>query len=73
MTVDKTKLLLVKAGDEVTRVLAGVLKMPMKVSEVTKNEILTAGGWKFNRDTGLEIDEDLGWDGITTTGSYLQL
>ncbi len=27
--------------------------------------------WEFNRNTGMEIDEDLKWDGVNTTGSYL--
>lgn len=27
--------------------------------------------WDFNLSTGLEIDEDLGWDGVKTTGSYI--
>jgi hypothetical protein len=27
--------------------------------------------WTFNRHNGLEIDEDLGWDGVTKTGSAI--
>ncbi len=30
-------------------------------------------GWTFNRENGAEIDEDLGWDGITKTGSFIKL
>lgn len=29
--------------------------------------------WTFDVVTGAEIDTDLGWDGKTTTGSYLKL
>ncbi len=28
-------------------------------------------GWKFRKSTGLEVDEDLGWNGITTTGTFI--
>ena len=28
--------------------------------------------WTFNLSTGLEIDEDLGWDGKTYTGAYIK-
>jgi len=29
--------------------------------------------WDFNAETGLEIDEDLKWDGVTYSGSYLYI
>lgn len=28
--------------------------------------------WDFLAETGLEIDEDLGWDGKTKSGSYIK-
>lgn len=68
-----------KIGDEVTRILAG---KPMKliVGFIAEGVIHTGSpdgsvpweqGWKFNIETGAEIDEDLGWDGLRTTGSFL--
>jgi hypothetical protein len=59
----------VKVGDIVTRNIAG-LPMMLKVSEVT-DELIHCGPWKFRKDTGGEVDEDLGWDGVTLTGSIL--
>jgi hypothetical protein len=34
-------------------------------------EVSWEHGWTFNKETGAEIDEDLGWDGKTITGSYI--
>lgn len=41
--------------------------------EYTEEQILNLDGlfWKFRKDTLKEVDEDLGWDGIEFTGSYL--
>lgn len=64
----------VKAGDVVRRMLAGVVPMELKVSSVDETFIYVGSpgdGWKFLRSTGAEVDEDLGWDGVTYTGSYL--
>lgn len=68
----------VKVGDTVTRMLAGVVPMELKVGKVEDGIIYTYNhvvpldeGWKFNAENGAEIDEDLGWDGITKTGSNL--
>lgn len=64
----------VKAGDKVTRLLAGSLPMELQVTSVDDTYIYCGppgGGWKFLRLTGMEVDEELGWDGITHTGSYI--
>jgi hypothetical protein len=58
----------VKPGDIVTRNMCG-LPMELKVSEVTSDRI-KCGPWEFDKSTGAEIDEDLGW-GARATGSYL--
>jgi hypothetical protein len=72
----------IEVGDRVTRLLAGVVPMKLIVGKVDETFIYTATpdgvinieeGWKFRRDNGNEVDEDLNWDGITTTGSYLIL
>ena len=61
----------IKVGDTVTRLLAGSLRMDLKVSKVTETTI-ECGPWVFSKETGGEIDEDLWWDGVKT-GSYLEI
>jgi hypothetical protein len=59
----------VKVGDIVTRNLCGI-KMKMYVTAVD-DKLITAGmGWTFSRETGAEIDPELGWD-ERETGSFL--
>jgi hypothetical protein len=62
----------VKPGDVVTRMLGGEIPMKLKVQTVT--DTIIDCGWTFDRKTGAEIDEDLGWGPPPkTTGSYLVL
>jgi hypothetical protein len=54
--------------------LAGEIPMSLLVTDVDELLIHCGGpqGWKFDRETGMEVDEDIGWGphfGIT--GSYL--
>lgn len=61
----------VQVGDIVTRMLAGVVPMQLRVSAIDENTI-ECGDWLFDRATGMEIDYELGWGpqfGIT--GSFL--
>lgn len=58
----------IAAGDIVQRNLAGII-MNLKISEVTP-ALIICGPWKFDRKTGAEIDETIGW-GNNRTGSYL--
>jgi len=68
----------VKVGDTVVRMLAGVVRMELVVTNVEERLIHVGdaatgvGGWTFDRSTGIEVDEELGW-GIDTgvSGSYL--
>lgn len=64
----------VQVGDTVHRLLAGVVRMDLKVTTVTDDLILCGddGGWTFDRATGIEEDHELGW-GVSfgITGSYL--
>lgn len=73
----------VKVGDVVVRLLAGVVPMKLRVTEVTDdrilcgispsdNEPLAGEPWAFDRKTGIEEDERFGW-GVKygATGSYL--
>ncbi len=67
-----------KIGDTVTRTLAGI-KMPLKITAFTDTLIICGGdekehtGWWFDKATGAEIDEELGWGAPPmATGSYLE-
>lgn len=49
----------IKTGDTVTRLLAGVIPMELRVTAVTEDRIICGGGWEFSRDTGVEIDKEI--------------
>jgi hypothetical protein len=59
-----------KVGDVVTRMLAGVIPMELKVTEL-KDDLIICGAWKFSKNNGAEIDEDLGWD-EKHSGGYIK-
>lgn len=60
-----------KVGDFITRNLAGI-KMRLRIVGLT-DEIIDCG-WTFDRNTGAEIDEELGWGPPPKmTGSYVDL
>lgn len=65
----------IKPGEEVVRMLGGMVKMTLLVDHVDDNFIYVGfekGGWKFCRDTGAEVDEELGWGPqFGVTGSFL--
>lgn len=62
----------VKLGDTVVRMLAGAIPMKLVVSEVTE-DIITCGDYTFDRKTGAEIDDELGWGPkYGYTGSYVK-
>jgi hypothetical protein len=69
-----TDLTQIRAGDVVSRLLGGH-PMGLKVTSVDENLIYCGKpgvGWSFDRVTGVEVDEEIGWGpqfGIT--GSYL--
>ena len=59
----------VKRGDTVIRLFVDV-PMKLYVQEVT--DTIINCGWTFDRKTGAEVDEDLGWGPPPKiTGSYL--
>lgn len=63
----------IKVRDIVYRNLAGVL-MPLKVTMIDKDFIYCGPvgvGWKFDVNTGAEIDEYLDW-GNEHTGSFIE-
>ncbi len=60
-----------KVGDKVTRMLAGSIPMNLTITAIDDEFIHCGGGWKFDKKTGAEVDEELGW-GNEGTGSYLK-
>jgi len=64
-------------GDKVTRFLGGI-PMDLKVTEITDDTIV-CGPWTFDKKTGAEIDEEIGWGPPTPeepnrmTGSYIKM
>jgi hypothetical protein len=68
----KQHLLKFKIGDIVDRHLGGWSNSPMqlRISEIDETKI-HCGPWCFDKTTGGEIDEDLGWDGRNYTGSFI--
>lgn len=60
----------VKPGDLVVRNMCG-LEMTLKVTAVS-DKLVTCGSWTFSKETGGEVDEDLDWDGLTHTGSFIE-
>lgn len=58
-----------KVGDVIIRSLGGLIPMELKVTEITE-DLIICGAWKFSKNNGAEIDEDLGWD-EKNTGSYI--
>jgi len=49
-----------KVGDVVTRILGGTIPMKLSISAIT-DRIITCSAWQFDKATGAEIDEVLGW------------
>jgi hypothetical protein len=66
---DSTWLDGLRPGDPVHRWL-GPVPMLLEVTRVTSDRII-CGAWEFDRKTGAEIDEELGW-GPDGTGSWIR-
>lgn len=60
----------IAVGDTVIRILGRVVEMPLRVTELD-DETVTCGWWTFDRATGAEVDEELGWS-TEGTGSILK-
>ena len=60
-----------QVGDVVVRMLAGTLPMKLQVSDIT-DQLIICSAWQFDKVTGAEIDEELGWGPPPLmTGSYM--
>jgi hypothetical protein len=60
-------------GTRVTRLVGGSIPMVLVVTSVDDRFIYCGeegAGWKFDRQSGAEVDEELGW-GPGLTGSFL--
>jgi hypothetical protein len=55
----------IKVGDIIIRMIAFVLPIELTVTAVDE-KVITTGAWRFDRKTGIEIDED-----IPTAVSYI--
>lgn len=64
---------MIKVGDTVTRMWNFDPPQevgPLKVTAI--DQLIHCGPWTFHKETGFEVDPDMGWDGITKSGSYLK-
>jgi hypothetical protein len=60
-------------GDTVLRWLGGMAEpMRLRVTAVTEHRII-CGPWEFDRATGAEIDDLLGWGPAAATGSIIRV
>lgn len=59
-----------KVGEEVNRMIAGTIAMPLIITRITP-EYIFCGPYMFDRNTGMEIDEELGYSSYKS-GSYIQ-
>jgi hypothetical protein len=61
-----------KRNDKVDRYISTIEKpMVLTVTQITNDKII-CGDWEFDRETGAEIDEFLGWNSHVT-GSYIKV
>lgn len=67
--LDKVQLDALQVGHVVTRMLAGTVPQQLKITAI--DSLIHCGPWTFHCDTGAEVDAELGWDGVTVTGSFL--
>ncbi len=59
-------------GDTVFRWLSGISEpMRLRVTAVTEERII-CGPWEFDRATGAEIDDFIGWGSAMVTGSFIR-
>jgi hypothetical protein len=46
--------------------------MSLPVKSITETRIVCVGGWEFDRLTGIEVDEEIGWGPGGVSGSYIE-
>lgn len=62
---------MLEIGAEVVRMLCGTIPMRLKITNID-DKYIYCGDWKFDKITGIEIDEELGWNN-NGTGSYIEI
>lgn len=60
-----------KVGDTVRRIIANLIPMDLTITKIDE-KLIHCGDWTFDRVTGAEIDETLGWNS-QFSGSYITL
>lgn len=61
----------VKIGDVLTREIANIIRVDVKVTGVTDQHVI-CGEWIFDKETGMEEDPEIGWGkAFGITGSLL--
>jgi len=71
-----------KVGDKVTRIIGGVIPMPMQIVKIAGKKLICSPvedgrviniEYEFDQELGIEIDERFGWGSAThVSGSYLK-
>jgi hypothetical protein len=51
----------IKIGNTITRTISESIDMSLPVTNITEDKIVF-GDYEFDKETGMEIDELLGWD-----------
>lgn len=66
------KLSQLKAGDTIDRIMGPGLVVPLIISKIDE-KLIHCGPWKFDKLSGAEVDEELGWGPeFGQTGSWIQ-
>ena len=84
MKINKVDLSSVKTGDTFIRMLGGTISMEVIVGDIDDTHIWVGSidgvvkptkeeGWKFRRDLGTEVDEELGSNGENYIISFLKV
>jgi hypothetical protein len=69
---ERRRLIHVEPGEAVRRYFGTQKKAGMVLFvEAVDRRFIYCGPWKFNH-MGMEVDEVLGWDGETMTGSWIR-
>lgn len=65
MTTSASSFAYLQPGDTAIRLLAGRIPTEITIKTVTDDLIISDCGWEFDRTTGFEIDEELGFTPAT--------
>lgn len=61
-----------RIGATVDRMVAGMVLMQLTITAI-EDDLVVCGAWTFDRTTGAEVDDELGWGpAYAYTGSYIR-